>query len=267
MVNGSEPADLFDLRGRVAFVAGGAGYLALPACRALLRHGARVMIGDIDEPRIADALGNLRSECSPESVDGLTFDIGDEASINEAITTTLKRFGRLDICVNATARGSAKVVEALVPEDFSRSLRINLTGSFFLARAAAGVMQPGGSIIMFSSMYGLIAPNESDYPAGLDKNPVDYGIAKAGIGQLVRYLAAHYGKKNIRVNAIAPGAFPWKAAHHGNEAFVDNLSAKSMLGRIGRRHETAGTVIYLAADASSFVTGQVISVDGGVTAW
>jgi NAD(P)-dependent dehydrogenase (short-subunit alcohol dehydrogenase family) len=258
---------VFDLTGQTAFVAGGAGYLALPACRALLDHGAKVMIGDVDGCRLDMALKDLSKEYSAESLSGMVFDIGDEASIQNAVKTMVERYGRFDILINATAYSTGKVVEEVTGEDFTRSIHINVTGSFLLARAAAQVMEEGGSIIMFSSMYGLISPNNSDYPDGIDKNPVDYGIAKAGIVQMVKYLAAHYGKHNIRVNAIAPGAFPWNQDHNGNNEFIDNLSNKCMLGRIGKRDEIAGTVVYLSSRESSFMTGQVLSVDGGVTAW
>ena len=258
---------MFDLTGQAAFVAGGAGYLALPACKALLDHGARVMIGDLDGSRLDEAIEDLRSEYSADLISGMVFDIGDEDSIQGAVGTMIERYGRFDILINATAYSTGKVVEEVTGEDFARSIHINVTGSFLLARAAAQVMGEGGSIIMFSSMYGLISPNYNDYPDGIDKNPVDYGIAKAGIVQMVKYLAAHYGKHNIRVNAIAPGAFPWSSSHNGNNEFIKNLSNKCMLGRIGKRDEIAGTVVYLSSRESSFMTGQVLSVDGGVTAW
>ncbi len=258
---------MFDLSGRAVFVAGGAGYLALPACRALLEHGADVMIADYNKESLKKAVETLSSEFSGDRVDGVYFDISRESSIKEAVEKMKERFGHFDILVNATAYSTGKVVEEVTGEEFDKSTSVNLTGSFLLARAAAQTMDNGGSIIMFSSMYGIISPNFRDYPEGLDKNPVDYGVAKAGLGQMVRYLAGHYGKDNIRVNAIAPGAFPWNSSHAEHGEFIENLSNKCMLGRIGKREEIAGTVVYLSSDDSSYMTGQILSVDGGITAW
>ncbi len=258
---------MFDLNGKTAFVAGGAGYLALPVCREMLKQGAAVVIGDFNRGKLEAAVKELSSEFSDDAVSGFYFDIGDERSINDSIDGVIERFGSLDIVVNATFFSVGKSVEELTADEFDKANRINITGSFVLARSAANVMTEGGSIVLFSSMYGLISPNESDYPEGMYKNPVEYGAGKAAINQLTRYLAAHYAKSKIRVNAIAPGAFPWESMQDDNKEFMENLSKKCMLGRIGKRDEIAGTVVYLASDASTYMTGQVLSVDGGITAW
>jgi NAD(P)-dependent dehydrogenase (short-subunit alcohol dehydrogenase family) len=258
---------MFDLTGRAAFIAGGAGYLATPACRALLTHGADIIIGDLNAERLRNTVAELTEEYPGSVVEAYHFDISDEESIKGAVARMQDRFGRFDILVNATAYSAGKIVEEVTGEEFNKSIQINVTGSFLLARASAQVMEHGGSIIMFSSMYGQISPNSSDYPEGVDKNPVDYGVAKAGLVQMVKYLAGHYGKKNIRVNSIAPGAFPWESTQDQHSDFMEKLSEKCMLGRIGRQDEIAGTVVYLSSDESSFMTGQVLCVDGGVTSW
>jgi len=258
---------MFDLEGRVAFIAGGAGYLALPVCRAFLNQGSRVAVGDFNRENLFSALEELKSEFPSERILGIDFDIADEQSISDAVQKVQEEFGRLDILVNATFGNVGKSVKDLTAREFDRANRINITGTFLLARASAEAMGGGGSMIFFSSMYGLISPNDADYPPGMEKNPVEYGAGKAGINQLVRYLAAEYGGRNIRVNAVAPGPFPWKSIQDANPEFMKRLAAKTMLGRIGRRDEIAGTVIYLASDASSFMTGQVLSVDGGITSW
>ncbi|MBT3272050.1 MAG: SDR family oxidoreductase [Spirochaetales bacterium] len=142
-----------------------------------------------------------------------------------------------------------------------------MTSTFLLARRCASEMKNGGAIINFSSMYGIVAPNPSDYPGDLEPNPIEYGAGKAALIQVTKYLAAHYGPNNIRVNAVAPGAFPHSANHSGNPEFVNKLERKCMLGRLGNRDELAGAVVFLASDEAAFITGQVLSVDGGVTAW
>jgi NAD(P)-dependent dehydrogenase (short-subunit alcohol dehydrogenase family) len=158
-------------------------------------------------------------------------------------------------------------MEDLTAADFDRANRANVTGAFLLARAAAEAMREGGSIILYSSMYGLVAPDPAMYEAPMQPNPIEYNAGKGAVVQMTRYMAAHYGRRNIRVNAIAPGPFPRADIQAGHPAFIERLARRTMLGRIGRRHETAGAALFLASDASSFVTGHVLCVDGGWTAW
>jgi len=258
---------MFSLDGRVAFIAGGAGYLTLPVCRAFLNQGSRVVIGDFNRENLSAAVNELKSDFLSDDIYGIDFSIDDEESILNAISGVVERFGSLDVLVNATYRNIGKSVKDLSAEEFNAANRINITGTFLLARAAAEAMSGGGSMVFFSSMYGIISPNEADYPEGMGKNPAEYGAGKAAINQLTRYLAGEYGSRNIRVNAVAPGPFPWKSIQDENPEFMKRLSAKTMLGRVGRRDEIAGTVVYLASDASSYMTGQVLSVDGGITSW
>ena len=125
---------------------------------------------------------------------------------------------------------------------------------------------------MFSSMYGRVSPDPRVYFAPMKPNPIEYGIAKAAIDQMVRYLAVHYAPKNIRVNGVCPGPFPNQdvpayQADPGFRAFVERLAGKVPMGRVGQRHELAGPVTFLASDESSFVNGHILVVDGGWTAW
>jgi len=249
---------MFDLTGKVALVAGGAGYLALPVCKALAAQGARVVIADLKEGKDGALPGNISS---------VQCDISDEASVRNLVSTVVEKQGRLDIAVNATFFSIGKKVEALAAEEFDRANRINITGAFLFARECAQAMTNGGSIIMFSSMYGIVSPDPGVYRAPMNPNPVEYGAGKAAILQMVRYLAGHYGPANIRVNAVAPGPFPWPSMQDDEPEWMARLAAKTMLGRIGKREEMAGAIVYLASDESAFVTGTVLSVDGGWTAW
>lgn len=128
-------------------------------------------------------------------------------------------------------------------------------------------MRDGGSMVFFSSMYGHIAPDPRIYDPPLNPNPIEYGVAKAGIEQMTRYLAVHWANKNIRVNAVAPGAFPHAHQQRDYPVFMQKLAQKSPAGRIGRQDELTGAVVFLASDEASFITGQVLDVDGGVTIW
>jgi NAD(P)-dependent dehydrogenase (short-subunit alcohol dehydrogenase family) len=258
---------MFDLSGKSALVAGGAGYLALPVCRGLLAHGANVRIADMSAERLKEAVDALQDEMGKERVAGTVFDISDEASVKGAVTTTIEQFGALDILINATWFHTGKALEALTPEEFDRSNRINLTGAFMLTREAADRMTDGGAMVFYSSMYGLVAPDPSIYEQPMNCNPVEYGAAKAGVAQMVRYFAAAYGPRNIRVNGIAPGPFPFPQMTESDGDFVNRLANRTMLGRIGKQDETAGPVVFLASDEAAYVTGTVLPVDGGWTAW
>jgi NAD(P)-dependent dehydrogenase (short-subunit alcohol dehydrogenase family) len=159
-------------------------------------------------------------------------------------------------------------MEEITSKDFNEANSINLTGSFLLARSVAKKMYQGGSIVMFSSMYGIVSPNPSSYPDDLNPNPIEYGVGKAGLLQMTRYLASYYGKKNIRVNAVAPGPFPNKDKEsNDNSVFLDNLKKSTMLGRLGDSSETAGPIVFLLSNASSYITGHTLNIDGGWTSW
>jgi NAD(P)-dependent dehydrogenase (short-subunit alcohol dehydrogenase family) len=176
-------------------------------------------------------------------------------------------FGRLDVLVNATYAPQQKSLQDISGEDFTRSLGGNVAGAFLLARAAKQAMTAGGSIIMFSSMYGHVAPDPSVYHAPMRPNPVEYGVAKAGIDQMIRYLAVSWAGEGIRVNGVAPGPFPQPPVQANHPDFVERLAKKVPMGRVGIAGEIAGAVIFLASDAASFVTGQCLCVDGGWTIW
>ncbi|HXK62416.1 MAG TPA: SDR family oxidoreductase [Acidobacteriota bacterium] len=258
---------MFDFSGKVALMAGGAGYLSSPACFGLVEHGAAVVVADKNEAALNALIEELRRRHPGAKACGIALDIGDQESIREAVETTVRNFGRLDILVNATYQSVGKLVEELTGAELDASLHLNLTGSFLLAREASRVMKSGGSIILFSSMYGQIAPDPRIYHHPLKPNPIEYGIAKAALEQMIRYLAVAWAPRNIRVNAIAPGSFPHVHQQTQFPDWMKLLAAKAPLGRIGRQEEVAGAIVFLASDEASYVTGHVLNVDGGCTIW
>jgi NAD(P)-dependent dehydrogenase (short-subunit alcohol dehydrogenase family) len=250
--------------GKTILMAGGAGYLALPVSKLLAQQGANIVLADINPERLAEAQAAVRAVGA--KVLALPLDIGDEESILKAVRATAAQFGGLHGVVNATFGSTGKRFEDLTAADFDRTNRLNLTGSFILAREAAKHMTAGGSMVLYASMYGVVAPNPANYPGDMAPNPIEYGAGKAGMIQMVRYMAGHFGPSGIRVNAVAPGPYPHQATQE-NAEFVTRLARQTMLGRIGRQDEMAGPTAFLLSDAASYITGHCLNVDGGWTAW
>jgi NAD(P)-dependent dehydrogenase (short-subunit alcohol dehydrogenase family) len=273
--------ELFRLDGRVALVTGGAGLLGRRYCEALLQAGARVVIGDLDGAR-AEALA---SELGNNAL-GLSQDVASEQSVKHTVATAVQRSGRLDILVNnaaLTVRGGSEHLspaEYFAPfEDYKRevwdhALSVNLTGMLLCAQAAGRHMleqdPPGGVIVNISSTYGVVAPDQrlyegvtSPYADTPFNTPVSYAVTKTAVLGLTRYLATYWARKNIRVNALTPhGVFD-----NHDDSFVENFVYRSPLGRMARNDEYRGALLFLVSDASSYMTGANLIVDGGWTAW
>ncbi|MBN1558332.1 MAG: SDR family oxidoreductase [Lentisphaerae bacterium] len=257
---------MFELDGRIVMVAGGAGYLGREICARLAAQGATVVAADRAADRAAALAGELGA--AGHRVQALALDVADEGSIAGALERIRADHGRLDGLVSAvcsTARPGA-TVDDLTGEEFDRANRINLTGTFLLVRGAAGLMERGGSVVLFASMYGKVAPDPRMYEAPMRPNPIEYGVGKAGVIQMARYLAVCWAARGIRVNAVAPGPFPAPAVRE-DRGFVQRLEGKAPLGRVGRREEIGGVVVFLLSEASSYMTGTVVDIDGGWTAW
>jgi NAD(P)-dependent dehydrogenase (short-subunit alcohol dehydrogenase family) len=258
----------FDLTDRVALVTGGAGYLGAEVCRGLLLHGAKVVIADIDQTRANRTADQLNSMGFMHQSRTMPLDIAREDSIRGLIDRVRSDYGSLNILVNmAFTQPQGKSLDELTRDDLSRELGANVSGSFLLAREARRLMCHGGSIVMFSSMYGRVSPDPRVYEPPMKPNPIEYGAAKAAMEQMIRYLAVAWAHDGTRVNGIAPGPFPNPQVQEKYPDFVERLAQKSPMGRIGRATEVAGAVVFLASDAASYMTGQTLAVDGGWTVW
>lgn len=174
-----------------------------------------------------------------------------------------------DGLVSLTYNSTAKRLDELTETDFDAASHGNLTATFLLAREAGQAMVKAGrgSVVLLSSMYGSVSPDPRIYEPPMNANPIEYGVGKAGIQQMTRHLAVHWGRGNVRVNCISPGPFPNPNLQRDNPAFVQRLAARSPLGRIGQAGEISGAVAFLLSDAASYITGHNLAVDGGWTTW
>ncbi len=258
---------MFELKNkRIAFF-GAVGYLGTPIIWKMAELGADLFLADFNKELAVKTAREMSEKFPGQKFEASKVDVGDYASIAGCFKEIKNTFGSLDVMVSGIHAANDRTVEEFTPELMNKSLSVNLTGSFLLARHSAELMPKGGSIVIFSSMYGQVSPDPSIYYKPMKANPIDYGIAKAGLNQMIRYLAVHWGPKNIRVNGVSPGPFPNPANYVGSEDFIERLNKKVPLGRVGKRDEMAGSVIYLASDESSFTNGHIINVDGGWTAW
>lgn len=257
--------ELFTLKGKSVWVFGGAGYLGQSVVLGLHKLGAQVLCVDLGDR----AEKFLKQHQLENDIEYESLDISDISSSEKAVSQWIAQRGTPDGLVNMTAATTAKSMEQLTETDFDQVNHGGLTATFMLARLVGSEMAAlgRGSIVLFSSMYGSVSPDPGVYEAPMNKNPIEYGVGKAGIVQMTKYLAVHWGKSNVRCNCISPGPFPNPDVQARYPDFVQRLSGKVPLGRVGQSQEIAGPVAFLLSDASSYLTGHNLAVDGGWTVW
>ena len=269
----------FDLTDRVAVVTGGVGLLGTEFCWTLAEAGAAVAVVDLN----GEATKKVTDELTHDGYRaiGIATDITKPNSVQAMVGAVLSNFGRLDVLVNSAAldpkfdpEAAAKGIAPGAFEDYpleqwNDALNVNLTGMFLVTQACARQMVAQGkkgSIINICSTYGLNGPDQRIYIKDEKRvayKPVYYTVTKAGVMGFTKYLAAYYAGTEIRVNALTPGG----VYNNHEEYFVKNYSAKTILGRMARKDEMNGALLFLASDASSYMTGNNLVVDGGWTAW
>jgi 2-deoxy-D-gluconate 3-dehydrogenase len=268
---------MFDLTERVAVVTGGAGLLGRQFCHTLAEAGAQVVVVDINQ----EAAESLTEEINQAGSQAMSVpgDITRPVLVQEMVKKVLKTYQRLDVLVNSAAldpkfdkehisEQGANAFESFPLEAWNQALSVNLTGMFLCSQAVSKPMleQGKGVIINICSTYGLVGPDQRIYQReGQPRQfkPVTYTVTKAGVLGLTKYLATYYAGKNIRVNALSPGG----VFNEHDESFVKAYSARTVIGRMAEKTEMNGALLFLASDASSYMTGANLVVDGGWTAW
>jgi NAD(P)-dependent dehydrogenase (short-subunit alcohol dehydrogenase family) len=241
----------FGLAGRVCLVTGGAQGIGAACVRRFAREGAKTVIADVDDKRgqaLAAELGGLYVHC----------DVGDKAQVDSAVAATMKAHGRIDVLVNNAGIFKAADFLEVTEDDFDAVLRVNLKGAFLMGQAVARLMAKAGkgSIVNMSSVNGTLAiPTISSY-----------NVSKGGINQLTRVMALSLADKGVRVNAVAPGTIATELAAKAvltSEDAKARIMSRTPMKRLGEPSEIADTVAFLASDAASYITGEIVVVDGG----
>jgi len=269
-------SNLFSLHGRTAIVTGGTGILGKHFCHALASFGAQVAIVDRDVA-VCETVAREVTAATGSAALGLACDVGDPQAVEAMVARVVAEYGACEILVNNAASKSDDLEaffansENYSLETWREVMRVNLDGVFLVAKTVGKAMIAagrGGSIIQTSSIYGIMGADQriyegSEYLGVRISNPVVYSASKAGVVGLTLHLATAWAQHGIRVNTLVPGG----VRSGQNDRFVANYSARVPLGRMGTPEELVGAVVYLASGASSYVTGQCLAVDGGLSAW
>jgi NAD(P)-dependent dehydrogenase (short-subunit alcohol dehydrogenase family) len=268
--------DLFDLAGKTAIVTGGVGILGRHFCAGLAESGANVVVVDVQEAACKLLAGELRSQYGANSL-GIGCDVSNPKSVKEMLARVIAEFSAVNILHNNAAGKSDDLDAFFAPfEEYSldqwrKIMAVNIDGMFLVAQAVGKQMVAqgmGGCIVQTASIYGVLAPDHriyegSSYLGRQINTPAVYTASKAAVIGLTKHLATYWADKGIRVNTLTPGG----TQSGQNEEFNRRYSARIPMNRMAGVHEMVGALLFLASDASSYVTGQNIIVDGGLGAW
>ena len=262
-----ETNDLFSLNNKVAIVTGGAGHLGYSISDALAECGCMVFMVSRHISEDNEKVVRLRQRFK-ERIRTARMDVGSTMSIRMMYEQIVAEYEKIDILVNNAYFGDPGSLEGMTEEKWNKGIEGSINSVFRCTKEIIPTMKKlfSGSIINIASMYGTVSPNPDIYgDSGFD-NPPNYGAGKAAIIQFTRYAACHLAKYGIRVNAVSPGPFPNEEVQK-NKEFIANLKQKVPMKRFGQPSEIKGVIALLASDASSFITGANIPVDGGWTVW
>jgi 2-deoxy-D-gluconate 3-dehydrogenase len=276
-VEASKHLERFSLKDRVAIVTGGAGFLGVHYCQSLAEFGAHVVVADLEHVTAVEVANHVTESTDMEAL-GIAVDVSNPESVHEMVEKTIEKFDRIDILVNNAALDPKFDADHAGEhtnrfEDFpfsmwQQALDVNITGMFLSAQAVASPMREANSglIVNVSSTYGIVGPDQRLYERegeAVQYKPVTYTVTKSAVLGLTKYLAAYFHGTGIRVNTLTPGGV--FAGH--DEEFVRRYSEKTILGRMAEPEDMCGALLFLVSDASAYMTGANLVVDGGWTAW
>jgi len=266
--------DIFNLSDKVVVLTGGLGQIGLNYIGALLSKKAKVVVLDVKSEREAENI--LKNKFLLKQRDNILYcltDITKKIEINKTKKIIISRYNKIDVLINNAAmvpkvdkdkfiQSNSVTFEDLDVKLWNKEFEINLTAMMMCCQEFGSIMKSGSSIINISSIYGVVAPDQGIYQEGFIK-PATYGVTKAGVINLTKYLATYWGKKNIRVNSVVLGG----VYANQDTFFLKRYADKTPLGRMANPDEFNGIIVYLSSDASSYATGSVFTIDGGWTAW
>ncbi len=270
--------DLFSLYGKTAIVTGGVGIIGPTYVDILASAGANVVIVDINKEACDGLAMEMTKKYGNRSI-GVACDITKKDEVEKLVKTAVREFGHVDVLVNNAATKSKNFfapMEDFPLEDWEKVMAVNCTGMFLCSQAVGAQMVrqgSGGVIVNISSTYGNVAPDQRIYADSNIRTPLVYAASKSAVLNMTRYLAAYWGKNGIRVNTLTPGGVRFDKIDRDVDAvnqtnrFVENYSARVPLGRMARRDEYKGAMLFLCSDASAYMTGANLVVDGGWTCW
>jgi gluconate 5-dehydrogenase len=250
--------ELFDLTGKTAIVTGGSRGIGVEMAEGLAEAGANLMLCARREEWLAETVEEFRGRGF--EVEGRRADVANPEDVQAVVDETVQKFGKVDILINNAGVSWGAMPEDMPLEKWQKVLDVNLTGCFLMAQACGREMlkNNSGSIINIASISGLTSSANGPFYAG-------YVASKAGLIGLTRELAASWGRRGIRVNAIAPGFFHSRLADAVIDIYERAIQENNVIPRIGSEGELKGVTVFLASDASSYITGQTLAVDGGMT--
>lgn len=268
--------ELFDLKGKTAIVTGGIGILGKEFCRGLAESGANIAVVDVVKDEAVNFAETLSAEYQIKSR-GFFCDVSDKVSVELMVQNVVDYFGQINILHNNAAAKSDNLEKYFAPfeeyelDQWKKIMAVNLDGMFLVAQAVGKQMikqNSGGSIIQTASIYGIMGPDNRIYEGSfyLDRQintPAVYSASKAAVVGLTKYLSTYWAKHGIRVNTLTPGG----TESGQNLIFKEKYAARIPLARMAQASEIVGALLYLASDASSYVTGHNLVVDGGLNAW
>jgi gluconate 5-dehydrogenase len=259
--------DFFSLKDKVVLITGGNGHLGKAMCEVLCQYEATLIIASRNIKK-NNALRRYLIKKFNANVIYIEMDLSVKTSVLEGIQTILSKFNKIDVLINNSYYGAGNELLSMTDQEWEQGINGSINSCFRITQLVLNHMMKKGSgkIINISSIYGIVAPNVSIYENNNFYNPANYGVGKAGIIHLTKYIAAVYGKYGITCNCISPGPFPNNNVQK-NFDFIKKLEKQVPLNRIGIPNDLKGIVLLLASDNSNYINGANIPVDGGWTIW